>query len=596
MKTLSSFLQLKPTSVVLAAAAFAASALSTNAWAVQPTGPLPLKSESGFSWAEDACSPSESWYFSDEIANGTAASFNSSLKGGTAPNLRDSALFEVKMLLLGPAGEQRSFGRYWMGRLLWQNGLYLSAHEVFSALVRSHLESDQSVKSALGIQLAALQCMNRIAAQAPRIATPADLDLSKYRRYLKVLPREIVVVPIDSAFLALKSSLDLKHPNNKILPVGGSHYSLLRGLAAAKAQDFRGAALHFERFLAMKDLITEALDRYRDVANLMLGQIHHSQGRYAKAVAYFDDVRKDSNYVIEAVTEMTWAYSLLNDHVGALGTGLSLQKPALANVYAPDVHVASAISYYELCRFPEAYASLSRFRESYRPVYHWLRGWFKQVQAKESGVAASAPVPYQLAVDFLKDRNSEMPDRVGTSLIQSPVFLAGQTELNQIYEVRKALPSLKKSAFGFWRKTVESFEAKTAEREQRILSEVNLDLRKRMIGMYAHLDEIGITSEILEAETLRKAGDEVIWENIHPEFREFALSQKGKITPGVKGRFWDFGEAPAKGAEMEFWEDEIGSFRAKIASLCTVRKDYAGVSDTFLMLGASKHDQQSSNQ
>lgn len=550
-----------------------------------------------FSVADAACSPEEAWSFSLRFGDVFPDEFAKSLKDGASLG---SALLEVARLARSPRySEHWALGNYWIGRLYFKHRLYSLARDAFEGFLAAQSSTPKGLHEALGIQVAALECLIRVSREAPLLGFPESLRLGRYRPLLKELsPRHAMIVQ-DAAIWSLKADLDRyasagdSDPAARellgLLKAGGPHDLLARGLLAARHQEFDRAIPLLEKFVRAETLPSQYLSAFRDPANLLLGRMQYTERQFAPAAQSFRRVEKDSNLLIQSLSDLGWSYQLQGHHSGALGTGFGFQARQIQNAFAPESSIVMAISFYELCRFPEAYAALQGFRRNYQGAYHWLKDWWTasrassaraEGRARQPGdrkAAAAAPLspksPYALAVEFVRGQGG-LPDRVGTELIRSPIFLGAQSEINSLRQARERIPSLRVAGFPFWYRAIDAFARTIDEREKELVADINEDLKARMLEMLRGLDETGINAEILEAETLRKAGDDVIWQNLNPGFREFALEQKGKISR-TRGHFWDFGERPSTYlAKGELWQDELGSFMAASSDLCKPRQSY----------------------
>lgn len=518
------------------------------------------------SMGKRTCTSKESWALTFDFTDEQYIRFVQSLRN------RDqlgASLMEISQLQKGNRA-QKALAKYWLGRLYFQEGFHEIAQGIFSELATATGEN-------LGIQVASVGCLTQIANQSTSLPLSKKLPLFGYKKWLKELGREQFSVIQDAAISLIRSDIAFYSQSKNSTPLfalfkrGGGHDTLARAWIQAYQGRYEAAIKDFEKYLSFKAALTsDELQKYNNQVHMMLGQLYFTTKNHARALEYFRAVSKDSNLLLDAVAGQAWASLWLESYQASLGAGMTLRAPSLKNAFTPDAQIATAISYFELCRYPESYRALNLFRATYRDSFKFLQQMEKTEE--QTGKRMEA---YPIAVQFLKNQTG-IPAKLGTELIRSPVFISFQSEINRILEARENAAKMNLEGYSFWYEPIAEWSKTEALSDQNdLIKRINTDLRNRLIAMSDALTKIGLNAEILEAETLRMAGDDLIWEHVNPKFREYARSQKADRAP-IKGRFYDWGEDSQMALKSgEVWEDEIGGHLGITTNLCKIRDNYA---------------------
>src|SRR5262249_10091304 len=123
---------------------------------------------------------------------------------------------------------------------------------------------------------------------------------------------------------------------------------------------------------------------------------------------------------------------------------IALQSGGLRTTFAPEALMDAAMALNELCLFPESLQMIQTFRKSYERSYHWLKDHVGKNAPKRSEHL------YPLALGYLKgDNKKEVPERVASEWIRSPIFQARQQSINVSFSQAKAVPGLIQEAEAF---------------------------------------------------------------------------------------------------------------------------------------------------
>ncbi len=397
--------------------------------------------DASFSFASDACTSGEKWQFSSSIQGEWREEFESSigLRNPVIHGLAESmALQEV-----ATSDEAKLFAVYWKNRSLFQAKLIHIAINGFNWIAAQAVTAQT-----IGIQTAALECLNQLYYQYPRIHLDPDVvsRIPEYQQFYRKISwaggNEKVL--FDAASILVRIQLSENRPDTEIettlrfLKGSGPYESLARGMWLSKNDDYEAAIPELEEFLKSKKL-TEQMQQYKDGVYLTLSRMYHVKGKYGKSIEYLKMVNKNSNHMVRVLAELGSAYMLDQKYKEAVGTALNFQMGGFQKTFAPDAIMTMAMALNELCHYPTALKSVGFLRRFYRPSYYWLRKWYDGRANDKNNEQL-----YKLAVRYLETEKTEVPMRVMSEWLRSPVFISHQEEMNLLMDERGSARSLQK--------------------------------------------------------------------------------------------------------------------------------------------------------
>jgi tetratricopeptide (TPR) repeat protein len=515
---------------------------------------------------------------------------------------------------------EAAFGEYWASRALLEAGLVHQAREGFSAVA-----SREAGAKAAPARLAAVGCLERIAELHPSLATiPAveavlpklarlarpGAELEAARAYAARVARELAARDPESASAALA-----------LLPAQSPGAELARAFLAAATEDHERTIEETQAFLASNP-IPAALRRYEDSARLLLSRALYSTGKFDRATDQLRKLHKGSNELAESLSELAWAYLQEGRAPEAIGAAMNLQAGGLRHTFAPEGPMVMAMALNEICQYPESVTAIRAYRRGYAKARDWLAAW----------TAGGMQPLYASAVEFLR-KQGEVPDRVGSEWIRSPLFISSQDEINLIYDeaeaaaalgrsgsreqqrlsaqlleqANKLLPDIKlarmkpgplpkkvlaaiedlretgralrrmRAAAPVWSRILLAQQKRAPTLEHTLVARIETDLRDRSQRMLEQLDEVAENIQLVEVEIYDGASADIIWQNAHPEFKKMAHDLDNQESGTSASKTWNWGRAPGSDDSSEIWEDELGSFKANLYDNCASK-------DRFLAL------------
>lgn len=561
-------------------------------------------------FARGACSDAEVWVLSEDLPQHTRERFRQSL-AETVPALAFSESLALRRSAARSA-ELRMLGEYAISRALHRGQLPHIAYEGFVAIASRPITSETA-----GIQYAALDCLLRIAEAYPSFELPASIGarLGEFALYTRMPGARETLWSAAGAWLrqtALRNTERGTGSTLELLEGSGAHESLARGLLAARAFRWNEAISHLRKWSAAADAgsVPQSQQRFRDPVRLLLGRSHFALGEAAQASEELKQVRKSSNELTSALTELAWAQLAAGNQAEAIGAAMNLQAGGLRHTFSPESPMVMAMALNELCQYPESIRAARLFRSAYEASFRWL-----------SGRDREAPL-YPAAVEFLKNRKVRgVPDRVGTEWVRSPVFIASQDEINLLFEERnasrrlasqateqqmilgqellQALRELRKEdapslarvrarytriqrlqhAAPAWKSILARHLDRSRSLQTRLLARINEELDSRSETMLAQLEEVAENLQLVEVEIYNGASADIIWQNAHPEYA--AVARRWNDEPGsalAPSKVWNWGPMAALSEEAtEIWEDELGAFKANLFDNCSSKDKYLSI-------------------
>lgn len=610
---------------------------------------ISLAVETGFSFADEACTKNEKWTLSQSISDVWKAEFLAFLQQKD-PNI--IGLTNAMALERETKNEdEKLLAIYWKNRALFEAGLIHVAANGFNWIAAQPV-TGQSI----GIQTAAIECLNRVYFRFPRIHMDAEVakrlpDYRKFYRQIRWAGGNDQVL-WDAAAILFRAQISENRPDEEVevtleflKGAGGPYENLASGLYAAKKEQYDLAIKKLEAYLKLENL-TQEQSRYRDGAMLTLGRAYYAIGKFDRAIEYFRKISKESNHMVRGLSEMAWSFLLNKEYKEAIGTALNFQTGGFQKTFAPDALMVLAMALNEFCQYPTALKSVTLLRQYYRPSYQWLKQWAASKKSTDL---------YQLALQHLETGKSDVPARVMSEWIRSPVFISHQEEMNLLVDERKAAKKLRSDLKAVYRarkdelievskrlkdrkiqvqaklreekilakrknvdlkefkkaqtELLESFKkdvdtlktlkakmerlrksnksietvqnlygTKSVAIEKSLIARVNADLGMRNAIMIQKLRELAENTYLIEVEIYNGASEDVVWQNAHPEYRQYASNIKKQTDQELASKIYNWGPpSMSKEGFTEIWADELGNMFSNVGDNCSNREKYLSV-------------------
>jgi TolA-binding protein len=301
---------------------------------------------------------------------------------------------------------------------------------------------------------------------------------------------------------------------------------------------------------------------FEDLANLSLARTFYSTGQFDLATKYFDRVSHDSDQWPDSLFESSWANFMLKQkgYSKALGNIHSIQAPYFENYIKPEsvaegLTVKATIYFYN-CLYDRAQEAIDEFNSVYPDV-------FKELKKLIAGTPDNGQL-FDIAVKIRREE-SGLPEQVERAARGVLGDLSLVKRFQYVEELDHELDKYEQ-ADASWRSTNVAqtvFADLTLQRSLAVNEAGDLARRriKRLTEELAQLIKrvIKIEFEILQGQK-GSLEEEVI--------QEQEVTQ-GSGTPSRRGEeiraddehvIWPF--------TGEYWRDELGYYRVKIANKC----------------------------
>jgi hypothetical protein len=558
-----------------------------------------------------ACTSSESWKFSAAFPQESQKEFKKFLSNGKSSVRGFSEAIALRKT--AKTSEEKIFSEYWMAHALLDSGQTHTAYLGFLAIVEK-----PALAEYVGVHAAALDCVLAVHYAHPSFVVPSQItaEITAYTSADSV-PVDMNSYLHTVAWDAEVSQVQTLLSNDHVLPTtiqaalntlqgSGPYLYLAQGLWMAKQGDHLKTIENLQKFVD-DPKIPYNLGRYIDLAHVFLARAHYSVGQFDIAGEELKKVRKKSNFLAETLQELSWAYLMNEKYPEAIGTAMNLEAGGLHHTFEPEAPMVMAMAMNELCQFPEAVKSIHGFRKHYEATYRWLSNWIKQ---------DNAPDLYETLAKFLKRQPVDVPDRIASEWIRSPLFIASQDEVNLYFDEKDAAPKLSKAGANEQRKMAQDILKKARDlkpklklakmklkpgqalpgsitdalaslkdevvhwrriqlaapvwqvvstrflstipsQQAKLIARINNDIKVRNVRMYTQLDEIAENIQLIEVEIYNGASEDIIWQNAHPDYKEVAkgFNNNQSLFPE---KVWDWGRTLASEADKEVNDDNNG--------------------------------------
>lgn len=381
--------------------------------------------------ASGACTSLERWSYGSGIEPATRKRFEKLLFAQVPP--MQGFAEGLALARSGASAKAKLFGEYWKNRALLQGELASAALDGFSAIAASDPNAET-----IGVQLAAIDCINRIHERYPALPLPAEMRtrLAQIRGVMTPSqphdPLWTLTVNLILEDLARDSSRSSVSSLASLLSGSGAYEAFGRGFIAAEERDHSQTIAALEKTLGRSDIderLPQSLVRHLPHARLVLARAYYSTGQFERATAQYNLLPRSSNETPEMLSELSWSYLMSERYADAVGVATNLQVGHMRGTFTPEAPVVMAMSLNELCQYPDSLRAVQLFRRDYQAAYEWLTSW---------GKSPKQPL-YPLAIQYLQKRDKrdqrpeQVPERVAGEWVRSTLFISHQEEIHRLF-------------------------------------------------------------------------------------------------------------------------------------------------------------------
>jgi TolA-binding protein len=474
-----------------------------------------------------------------------------------------SASIELNKAIEGESGDSepnKQKAEFWMGKALYNLKYYSGSLSYFDRIVQkgpSHAYYNATLKW--------LASLSRVLPDSTGILDKigkynrADLDqpaLEKVRDELYFLLGKFYYQKGN-----FKEAVELFNT----VPTTSEFYvqaKLFEGATHVREYQAKPAVESFKEVLRSAAESTDPrIKPFEDLANLSLARTFYSTGQFELATKYFDRVSHDSDQWPDSLFESSWANFMLKQkgYSKALGNIHSIQAPFFDNYIKPEsvaegLTVKATIYFYN-CLYDRAQESIDEFNAVYPTV-------FAELKKLITGTSDNGQL-FEVAAKIRKE-TSGLPEQVERAArgVLSDKSLSRRFEY--VEELDNELKAYDK-ADASWRSTNIAqtvFADLTLQRSLAVNEAGDLSRRriKRLTEELSQLIKrvIKIEYEILQGEKGSLEQEYLQEQEANPG--NAPNRRADEIRADDEHHLWPF--------NGEYWRDELGYYRVKIANKC----------------------------
>ena len=311
--------------------------------------------------------------------------------------------------------------------------------------------------------------------------------------------------------------------------------------------------------------------KVKDMSKLAVGQLFYAAAHdapeeqkeeiFMAAITFYDQVDRDNPQWFESQFEKTWAATMIGRYGISLGTSLTLSSPYFEHRFVPEIHLIEAITWYTLCKYKQARATLNNFFKTYSTQQERVRAYIdnRAPGLKPQELYENLLNQYFAAYDGKK---TDLPIQVLTHVLNDNRFISYYEHVQMLdreFEVIMAAPEAFMET-EFFASTIKKMERQRRNVKKKAgrwaLAEMeNVEAMLAQLLGNAHNIDFELTdSERKRLETIERFG--FGFEMKVSEQEELLLS------PAVpdKYQYWSF--------DGEYWKDELGYYLMAVEQEC----------------------------
>lgn len=563
---------------------------------------------------QNPCQSNETWKFNSE---------NSQLSRISELDLALSFSEFLALAKHPQSPEQKAWAEYGLSRTFYQAGLLHLAHQGFVQVLRK-----SPVQGYEAIHEAALGCLDQLHRLVPSLEAEEGLALNSV---LALRPsaykNRYLVRELERLLSRARTEKGMIENILQGISVDSEEKKWAKALVSAKKQHYTAVVQSLHSWFEKSHLgkFPDFLATREDSIRILFARALYGMGDFDRAILVLRGVRKQSNELAHALSDLGWSALLAERYSDAVGVSASLQTGALRRVFTPESPMVMAMALNEICQFPEALKAAQIFRRRYESSYRWLEKW------SQAGSPEGRLNLWQEAIRFIQRQPTGVPEAVASEWIRSPLFLSRQDEMSQIAKqkpryvefskqgikkqrellralradlrqmvldyrkwkkdampgaglpdaVKARLESFQddinrygrlKIAGISWKRMVQASQGRMMVRKSTLQARIHQDLTRITQRMYAQLEDVTDNMQLVEVEIYSGASQDMVFRNSHPEQAEMMKKAKAAQNTG-----WSWGSVNwvSEDEGQEVWEDELGGLQARLEDRCSSQGTYA---------------------
>lgn len=327
----------------------------------------------------------------------------------------------------------------------------------------------------------------------------------------------------------------------------------VQGITYVRLYQAKPAAKAFKHLLRVAIETPDAPEivKFQSLARLSLARVFYSVKQFNLAIKYYDQLEPSHPGWLQSLFEASWAHFQANHFGKSLGNIHTLNAPYFEDQYFPESHILKSVVYWKHCQWGRSKEAISEFVNKYPQLYKSL----KKIIDKYTDPTEF--YDYAEKIRSMKVLRSGATGRMARSVLSDKTL---QKTFQYVDELGRELKQIQ-NADPAWKATAIAGV---------ILQDLTLQesLAKREAGDLAQRRIKRLSKEMRD---LHKQALKVEYEIIRGQKNELEVAvRKELVLPaGSRGRdiqpdeehlIWPF--------DGQYWRDELGYYRYKIASRC----------------------------
>lgn len=517
----------------------------------------------------DACGIDERIRFSESFPEEPRAAASDAISSKNGPEIYKAGF---RLAQSKTSWEVRELGDFLKARAYFGDGLVHLAYDRFMEMLVQPLQPGVPLVGRHG----ALQCIIKIQQDFPTLsfgkAPIANLIQWMKRPELDSAGREDFGRALVVRMKEVVNNWDESEANDIIAALGTIKGYALYGQALAAQRNG-----HYAKVLALWERLIEggelpsAFNRDRDTLLILYARDLYEAKKYEKAADILRMVPRDSNYLAQALSDLTWSLLQAGKRREAIGAAFNIQKSLLTRVYAPEAPLVASIALHEMCQYSRALKNAVFFKKKYYPVLIWYN---KLTPAQKEK-------PYQLLTTALRKKGG-VPNLVLLEWLRSPEYRAYQLEANLLFDEKKIAYVLHSQRVASekgaqwvkdWKAPLPRFYNDVRLRQKTVGKNMNTVLTHLTNRIAKQVAKMAENVQLLEVEIFDHAGEDMVWRNVNPEYQAWLDVQPPETR--AKDLYWEWGTMPTDPKVIsEIWEDELGWTIGSVQDECKNKEHY----------------------
>ncbi len=466
----------------------------------------------------------------------------------------------------------RELGDYLKARAYYREGLIHLAYQKFQTLLVQPLQPGVPLFG----RMAALQCVIKMQKDFPtlgfgRAGVPnlvswirrPDVDSSgreDISRALVVRMKEVVNAWNEKEALEIVTALGKE-----------KGYALYAQALWYQRQGQYSKAIPLWEKLVEQNELPAPFSQDRDTLLILYARDLYEAKKFEKSADILRKVPRDSNYLAQALSDLSWALLQAGNRREAIGAAFNIQKSLLTRVYAPEAPLVASIALHEMCQYARALKNAVFFKKKYYPVLIWYNKLTPTQKMK----------PYQLLTTALRKKGG-VPNLVLLEWLRSPEYRAFQLEANLLFDEKKIAYQLYSARVNSekgaawvkdWKAPMPKFYNDVAVKQKALGRNMNAVLTSLTGRIAKQVAKMAENVQLLEVEIFDHAGEDMVWKNVNPEYLAWLDQQEPESRQ--KDLYWEWGSMPTDPKSVdEIWEDELGWTIGSVSDECKNKEKY----------------------